>query len=581
MNIENIIAEYDKMFGKYSLTDIENYLSKHLMDAKMSGENEAQITLLNEIIGLCRDTSQREKALSYCGELKSLLQSMSLKGTIAYATSLLNIANAYRAFGMLQDSINLYEEVYLIYKDNVSETDFVYASLYNNWSLVYQEAGDFYKSIELLKKALDIAVNVKESDIPQATTRVNLAGALLQTGAYDEALAHLRKAIEIFENDGKKDFHYSAALVTMGDICAYKSNYEDALKYYEEGLNQIEKHTGINANYEKVQKKIINAKNKISNWEGNLQKSKDFYEKYGKAMIHKLFPDYENRIAVGMVGEGSDCFGFDDEISMDHDYSVGFCMWLTDEDYEKIGQPLQMAYDELIKTVYQFKSIDRFLDGRRGAIRINDFYNNILRTRYHFTDNWQPDYYELEEMALAAATNGEVFRDDLGVFSNIRYKLLDYYPDDLWIKKVAQEVHEFSQYAQSNYPRMMARGDQLTANLCINKAIESALNLVFLLNKTYAPYYKWKRKGVEQFRCSKRLVSILDEISMLTSQKSAWTNIKYSPIYLNDKDRVVVLFEEAASIILKALKNRDLVSGDNLFLESHVYEILSKCRGNK
>ena len=138
MNIENIIAEYDKMFGKYSLTDIENYLSKHLMDAKMSGENEAQITLLNEIIGLCRDTSQREKALSYCGELKSLLQSMSLKGTIAYATSLLNIANAYRAFGLLQDAINLYEEVYLIYKENVSETDFVYASIYNNWSLLYQ-----------------------------------------------------------------------------------------------------------------------------------------------------------------------------------------------------------------------------------------------------------------------------------------------------------------------------------------------------------------------------------------------------------------------------------------------------------
>ena len=49
-----------------------------------------------------------------------------------------------------------------------------------------------------------------------------------------------------------------------------------------------------------------------------------FYETLGKQMIHKKFLQYENRIAVGMVGEGSDCYGFDDEISMDHDYGIGF-----------------------------------------------------------------------------------------------------------------------------------------------------------------------------------------------------------------------------------------------------------------
>ena len=45
-------------------------------------------------------------------------------------------------------------------------------------------------------------------------------------------------------------------------------------------------------------------------------------------MIKDQFPEYENRIAVGMVGEGSDCFGYDDSISMDHDYGIGFCMWI-------------------------------------------------------------------------------------------------------------------------------------------------------------------------------------------------------------------------------------------------------------
>ena len=35
----------------------------------------------------------------------------------------------------------------------------------------------------------------------------------------------------------------------------------------------------------------------------------------------------------------------------------------------------------------------------------------------------------MEEFQLAAATNGMVFRDDMGVFSDARKKLLAYYPE--------------------------------------------------------------------------------------------------------------------------------------------------------
>ena len=53
-----------------------------------------------------------------------------------------------------------------------------------------------------------------------------------------------------------------------------------------------------------------------------------FYEEYGREMIHTMFPQYENKIAAGLVGEGSECFGFDDYISRDHDFDPGFCLWI-------------------------------------------------------------------------------------------------------------------------------------------------------------------------------------------------------------------------------------------------------------
>ena len=51
-----------------------------------------------------------------------------------------------------------------------------------------------------------------------------------------------------------------------------------------------------------------------------LEEARKLYERYGVDMIERLFPKWAGRIAVGLVGHGSECFGFDDEISRDHDF---------------------------------------------------------------------------------------------------------------------------------------------------------------------------------------------------------------------------------------------------------------------
>ena len=63
-----------------------------------------------------------------------------------------------------------------------------------------------------------------------------------------------------------------------------------------------------------------------------LELSRAFYEQYGKSMLHTQFADYEELIAVALCGSGSECFGFDDDVSTDHDFEPGFCLFLPGED---------------------------------------------------------------------------------------------------------------------------------------------------------------------------------------------------------------------------------------------------------
>lgn len=226
-----------------------------------------------------------------------------------------------------------------------------------------------------------------------------------------------------------------------------------------------------------------------------LEKARKFYEEAGAEMISRNFGEFENRIAVGLVGHGSECFGFDDQTSRDHDFETGFCLWLTKEDEEKIGFRLMRAYDKLVKSVNGERA-DRVVEnGFQGVFVTGDFYR-----RYTGCDGapktWQ-DWLYTNSAYFAEATNGEVFRDDLGEFTKIRNEILHGMPEDVRIKKIGSCALKAAQSGQYNYARCLAHGEEGAAMLALCEFVTNAIELAFLLNRKHCPYYKWALRSMD------------------------------------------------------------------------------------
>lgn len=308
-----------------------------------------------------------------------------------------------------------------------------------------------------------------------------------------------------------------------------------------------------------------------------ISKNRRFYEEHVAELIHSRFGVYEDRIAVGIVGEGSDCFGYDDLLSRDHDFGTGVCLWVTDEDMHEFGYPLSIAYNELVDSVERKYYTDRMRE-RRGVMRIHDFYSNILRIDCD-TDNCvmtEQQWFSLDHSCLKTAVNGVVFRDNFGKFTAFRNLLLGYYPERVWRVRIAEQLHEFSANLQVNYGRCMARKDTVAAEICRIQGIKAALELYFLLKREYPPYYKWTFRALKDMDTDGAFSEAIQKLADTKCNLAAWEGVSYSPERLNYKDELTSLIEKTASMIAEMLVNAKLTTKQVLYLEVYVNEVLAE-----
>lgn len=296
-----------------------------------------------------------------------------------------------------------------------------------------------------------------------------------------------------------------------------------------------------------------------------LEIAKGYYDKFGKPMLESEFADLLPFLAVGFVGSGSEHYGFDDEISRDHDFEPGFCLFLPGEEVvdRRRAFLLERAYAKLPKEYAGLKRLPISPVGgnRSGVMRTDEFYLKTIGSADGELSLQQ--WLSLPDYALSEAVNGEVFFDNYGEFSKIRERLMRM-PEDIRLKRLAGNLLIMAQSGQYNFARCLRHGEPEAAQLACVQFINAAMKTAFLLQNQYMPYYKWSFRALRRLPGTDKLAN---KLSFL--------------LFGDCRDRLVAeqkndIIEEIASDMISALQKQGLTKSVCTELEKHAYSVNDK-----
>ncbi len=286
-----------------------------------------------------------------------------------------------------------------------------------------------------------------------------------------------------------------------------------------------------------------------------------FFFECGEPLFVKECKEYLPYLAFGLVGGGSECYGYDDAISQDHDFEAGFCVFLPDE--AKISRRaaflLERTYARLPK---EYRGIRRPMlspvgGNRHGVLRLSDFLLEKLGVPDGVLD---PDMWlSIPQHYLCEVTNGKLFRDDLGAFTALRARLAEM-PRDVRYKRLAGQLLMADQAGPYNYSRCLSHGEAGAAQIALFHFVQHMIEAIFLLNRRYMPYYKWQLRALRSLPLLSELADVFEFLlSTPNDEKCA-----------KEKAGIVA---DSASMLVRALKEAGLSEADSPTLSAHAYAI--------
>ena len=533
--IDEIMKEVHSLWRQGREKEMAPLLEEAINLCKLQNNNLKLIELLNEYGGCLRNLGEFDKAISAVKESIEVYEKSNLSNEIAYATSIMNLANIYREkkdYFNAEKYFNISKSIF----DKLGDKSYSYVGLLNNFSLLYKEIGDYSSAEKMQLESIRILEKNSKMNVPLAISYNNLYEIQKLAKSNSSSIENLKKAEQILlKETGTNHPLYASVLNNMADYEFSNKNYNEALSLYKKALEIVrtcygeksEAFLSVSKNIDFVEDfiKTLSIKEpSCSDLENNFETKKSDYitsngidyikseeidyknsnskrltgleraeivAKYTSEFIKVKYPDLYSRICLALVGVGSECLGFDDEISEDHDFSSRCQLFLDDSDYKTYKSDLESSLKIFCKDLESLTS--NLKDVNVEIMPISNFYKYY--TLFENGPKTESEYRKVPMDLLCVATNGKVFLDNLGKFSEIRNRLLNFYPEDIRLKKIAFQLNKMAQSGQYNYSRMIKRGDTVAANIAQGEFVKHYLEFVHLLNKKYMPFYKWSYRS--------------------------------------------------------------------------------------
>ena len=226
--------------------------------------------------------------------------------------------------------------------------------------------------------------------------------------------------------------------------------------------------------------------------------------------------------SAGLIGEGSDVLGYDDEMSRDHNWGPRIDLFLTEEDHAQHAKQVDQTLRDRLPLKFGGYSTS-FSGGavytpeekssgpvnhRIGIYTLRTFFLSYMG--YDLNDPISAaDWLTFPEQKLRTITRGGVFQDPIGLDDARRR--FSYYPHDVWLYLLACGWNLIEEEE-----KLMGRagmvGDEVGSAVIASRLVRDIMRLCFLMERQYAPYAKWLGTAFTELACANDLLPHLQGV---------------------------------------------------------------------
>lgn len=183
---DRILEKLDSLLKSNDYQGAKRLLNYWLSEAEYINDQGGKLLLENELMGLSRKLNEKEQALKFAEDALDQINKMGIEDNVGAATTYLNSATVFKAFGMAERSLSLFEKARKIYERDLQKNDDRLGGLYNNMGLTLVDLKRFDDAFDLYNKAIFVMKALPHKEPEQAITYLNMATAVeMEKGLID------------------------------------------------------------------------------------------------------------------------------------------------------------------------------------------------------------------------------------------------------------------------------------------------------------------------------------------------------------------------------------------------------------